>query len=212
MTLAWSAVVGDHTDKLVLLALADSANDAGECFPSLTTLAEKCEMHRSTIKRALNSLEQAGHVSRERRQHQSTVYRVHPAPGRTESLGAESTGGRRTESLPVGADSARGRRSVRPITVIEPSIEPSARADARVVSSDEPPPSNLNVETWHRWVEYRKQVRRPIKPASIAAAQRKLAGFGPDQAAVVEQSIANGWQGLFELKPTAKAKASSEWT
>ena len=28
----------------------------------------------------------------------------------------------------------------------------------------------------------------------------KLAEFGEDQAEVVEQSIANGWQGLFALK------------
>ena len=32
------------------------------------------------------------------------------------------------------------------------------------------------------------------------AAQRALAGFGADQSTVVEQSIANGWQGLFALK------------
>lgn len=64
----------------------------------------------------------------------------------------------------------------------------------------EPPPAELDLAAWDRWVSYRRQVGKAIKPASSAAAQRKLASFGLHQAAVVEQSIANGWQGLFALK------------
>src|SRR5690606_37355018 len=56
------------------------------------------------------------------------------------------------------------------------------------------------MQAWERWAPYRREIRKPIKPASMLAAQRKLAGFGADQAAIVEQSIANGWQGLFPLK------------
>src|ERR1051326_3269802 len=48
----------------------------------------------------------------------------------------------------------------------------------------------LDLEAWKRWEDYRRELRRTIKPASMLAAQRKLAGFGADQAAVVEQSIA----------------------
>jgi hypothetical protein len=57
----------------------------------------------------------------------------------------------------------------------------------------------LDGGSWDRWLEYRRQIKRPLKQASIPAAQRKLAAFGDDQAAVIEQSIANGWQGLFPL-------------
>src|SRR5690606_36830373 len=63
----------------------------------------------------------------------------------------------------------------------------------------EPPPDGLDMDAWNRWETYRHDIRKPIKPASVLAAQRKLAGFGTSQSAVVEQSIASGWQGLFEL-------------
>lgn len=63
-------------------------------------------------------------------------------------------------------------------------------------------PDGLDQNAWTRWLEYRKQIRRPLKPVSIPAAQQELAAFGCDQAAVVQQSIANGYQGLFPLKPT----------
>jgi hypothetical protein len=61
----------------------------------------------------------------------------------------------------------------------------------------------LDSIAWTRFYDYRKQIRRPLKPASIPSAQRQLAAFGADQLAVVEQTMANGWQGLFELKRVA---------
>jgi len=61
-------------------------------------------------------------------------------------------------------------------------------------------PAGLDLATWERWTAYRSEIRKPLKPASIPAAQRSLAAFGSEQAAVVEQSIANGWQGLFPIK------------
>lgn len=77
------------------------------------------------------------------------------------------------------------------------------REDARERA---PTPEGLDLTAWNRLLEYRREIRKPIKPASILAAQKKLAGFGSDQLAVVEQSIANGWQGLFPLKDEARPK------
>jgi len=65
---------------------------------------------------------------------------------------------------------------------------------------DTPLPSNLNAESWQRWLAYRKSIKKPLKAASLQAAAQELAKFGNEQAAVVQQSIANGWTGLFELK------------
>lgn len=62
----------------------------------------------------------------------------------------------------------------------------------------------LDIHAWDRFLAYRREIRKSVKPASMQAAQRKLAGFGADQAAVVEQSIANGWAGLFDLKDESK--------
>lgn len=51
-------------------------------------------------------------------------------------------------------------------------------------------------------MSYRKSIGKALKPASIEAAQESMIKFGKDQAAVVENSIANGYQGLFALKET----------
>ena len=62
----------------------------------------------------------------------------------------------------------------------------------------------LDQAAWERWVAFRKAIRKPIKPASEAAMKLKLSRYGADQDAVVNQSISNQWQGLFELKDKKK--------
>lgn len=58
----------------------------------------------------------------------------------------------------------------------------------------------LDEDAWNAYLKYRKAIKKPIKPASIAAAQKKLAGFGQDQMNVVTESVSNGWIGIFPPK------------
>lgn len=60
----------------------------------------------------------------------------------------------------------------------------------------------VNPVAWETWIEYRRKIGRPLKPASFQKAAAALAAFGDaaTQAAVIDQSIGNGWQGLFPLK------------
>ena len=55
---------GDAMAKLVLIALADRANDDGECWPSLEKLVEDCETSKSTIIRKLAWLQDQGFIKR----------------------------------------------------------------------------------------------------------------------------------------------------
>jgi hypothetical protein len=66
------------------------------------------------------------------------------------------------------------------------------------------PPPGLDIPAWESWISYRTSIRRPLKQASIPAAQRKLAACGADQQAMVDQSIENGWTGLFQVKDRPK--------
>lgn len=86
----------------------------------------------------------------------------------------------------------------------------SSLGKGREVSDREDAVPGLDLEAFSRWVSYRQQIRKPLKPVSMPAAQRELAAFGCNQAAVVEQSIAQGWQGLFDLrKPGSKPRIAN---
>jgi hypothetical protein len=73
-----------------------------------------------------------------------------------------------------------------------------------------PPVEGLDTAAWARWVAYRAEIRKPLKPASHQAAMTALARYGAQQSAVVDQSISNGWQGLFDLKPGATIAATTK--
>ena len=59
----WGSGPSDATGKLVLLALADYANDAGECWPAVVSLAEKCSLSERATRNALRRLEAAGWIT-----------------------------------------------------------------------------------------------------------------------------------------------------
>jgi hypothetical protein len=67
MVKAMKAKVGNPLRKLVLLKLADNANDQGECWPSYNYIAEQCEMSRRSVMDHVKKLEKSGFLRREYR-------------------------------------------------------------------------------------------------------------------------------------------------
>ncbi|EFP4754985.1 helix-turn-helix domain-containing protein [Salmonella enterica] len=78
MAKAMSIKVGNPLRKLVLIKLADNANDEGECWPSYQHIADQCEVSRSTAKSHIRALEDMGLLKREFRRkgelNQSNVF------------------------------------------------------------------------------------------------------------------------------------------
>ena len=60
-------------------------------------------------------------------------------------------------------------------------------------------PPELNRQAWAQWTNYRSQIRKPIRHASLQAAMKSMCAIGDEvaQQIAVDHSIANGWQGLF---------------
>lgn len=77
MSLVWELTLPD-SEKLVLLALADCANDEGRCWPSMKTLSGKCSKSDRTIQGCIKSLCAKGHLSREEVPGKGCHYTVHP--------------------------------------------------------------------------------------------------------------------------------------
>ena len=63
--------------KFVLVAVCDTANDEGVCWPSVETIRRKCSMGERTVQRHLDDLESAGIITRSFRKGRSTTYQVH---------------------------------------------------------------------------------------------------------------------------------------
>jgi uncharacterized protein YdaU (DUF1376 family) len=73
---------------------------------------------------------------------------------------------------------------------------------------------NFINSTWQKWKDYRAGIKKPIKlKVSEDAAIKQLYGFSNGNEstakAIIEKSIANGWQGLFELKESPQQSKQS---
>ncbi|EBU3439910.1 helix-turn-helix domain-containing protein [Salmonella enterica subsp. enterica serovar Liverpool] len=112
MAKAMSIKVGNPLRKLVLIKLADNANDNGECWPSYQHIADHCECSKSAVKEHISALIKLGLMTKENRVgvnngkgNTSNVYRLHltstPVPPEsTPPVPPKSTGGS-PKSTPV---------------------------------------------------------------------------------------------------------------
>lgn len=130
MTQCWPLQGMSATTKAVLISLADNANDEGVCWPSVQRISERTCLSERAVRNALRWLEEAGILTSHQRTGRSTWYTVTPAsyaPGTT-CPPAPDAPPPRHDVPPTPAPGA-------PITVIEPSIEPSEGASAPVAKS-----------------------------------------------------------------------------
>jgi hypothetical protein len=119
MALVWTMELPD-SQKIVLLALADSANDEGHCWPSMRTLSIKCSKGERTIQGVVKDLVDGGHLTRREVPGKGCNYTVHP---RRECAPAAAA--------PTPAEVAPHPRSGCGQSIKEPSKNPKSPAQPR---------------------------------------------------------------------------------
>lgn len=67
MAQAMSIKVGNPLRKLVLIKIADNANDKGECWPSYQHVADHCECSKSAVRAHIEALIKMGLITKENR-------------------------------------------------------------------------------------------------------------------------------------------------
>lgn len=150
IALAWASGV-PPIDRLVLLALADWADKAGRCWPSVPQLAEKTGVHERTVRLALIRLEAGGKLERQSVIGKGTRYRLTIAatPGATPTPGAAPTPGvapGTPGAAPTNTLATRQKRK-------KASPSPSTRR------SDYPMPDGVDPQAWADFLANRKRKR-----------------------------------------------------
>ena len=81
MAQAMSIKVGNPLRKLVLIKLADNANDDGICFPSYQYIADVCEISKASARNHIDDLINMGFVTKKARKNKdgssSNLYILH---------------------------------------------------------------------------------------------------------------------------------------
>lgn len=195
MSLVWSLDLPD-SQKIVLLALADSANDEGHCWPSMASLAKKCSKSERTIQGVIKELVEAGHLTRREVPGKGCDYYVHP---RSDCAPADSAPPQRLRDTPAAAADKPSRTIISGLANAKPK-RPRKPRDAEIAL-----PEWMPAEAWAAFLDMRKRKGAAPTPNAIALLIGKLEGWrakGHDPGEILNNSTMNNWTGLFEPKDT----------
>ena len=69
-------------------------------------------------------------------------------------------------------------------------------------------PKNVSIDVWKNWIDYRNSLGKKLQPQSWVKQSQMLEGQANPEL-IINQSIMNGWQGLFPLKVNTAVSNSS---
>ena len=187
MSEVWKSTL-PMTEKMVLLCLADFANDRGECWPAVDTIAAKCSCSDRTVQKAIKSLMASGVVTVKDEPGRSHNFTIHP------------------RRIFTPEESSPPKISAKPPKNLHPRGEypsPKPSYNHQEPSTKRAFPDWLPLNEWAAFEDMRNKIRKPMTDRARELAFKRLnelrAG-GNDPADVLNQSVLNSYQGLFPVK------------
>lgn len=196
MVQAMNCKVGNPARKLVLLKLADNANDDGICFPSYQYIADKCEMTRRSAISHIEYLIKMGLVSKKERKNKdgsiSNLYFLHLEQG-SENFALDS------ENISLGSENFAlgGSENISPITShsLEPVNEPkktTQKSESEMLLER----FGITGQLAKDFIAHRKTKRGAISETQLSRLQKQADKAGISICEVVEICIERNWQGF----------------
>lgn len=204
MNAVWESGPTDHTSLLVLLAMADIADEDGRLWPSVARIAEKARMSERNARRIIRLLEADGWLETtvNRGRNNTSSYRVN-----TDKI----TGQNNRTNCPPGQNEPENRTNdaIKPDIAVspEPSVtikEPSKKSAQDAQDILAALAEVVSEETAEAFIAHRKAKRAKLTVHAAELIAGKIRGH-PAPDAVVLESIANGWTGVFPEKVQAPA-------
>jgi hypothetical protein len=199
MTAVWEREDLSPTHKLVLLALADWANDEGLCWPSINRLSTKTSMTSRGVQKTIRTLEKMGFVRREESLGKGNRYwisiplnNVHPCTTFTPPL---------NHVHPTPEPRSPNTSETHQLTVND--IKPRAKRSYKMQWEKAGLPDWIPQEAWDGWIEMRNQSKKPLTARAVARAIQRLMQFrdkGQDLTEVLDRSTINGWLDVYEIR------------
>lgn len=151
----------------------------------------KTGLGKNTIPRAINTLKDNGYIIQTGSPHSGYSYElsiIGLTPPRVEDI--PTTGTEKPKIIPTTGTTKE-------------SLNKLSKEKEDVINLLSLPEC-LNTEqfhdTWKLWVEYKKQSKKKLTKSTISFQIKKLSKHPDDAVQMIENSISNGWSGLFEIK------------
>lgn len=100
----------------------------------------------------------------------------------------------------VKETAGEGCKKMHPYSKVDNKVDKNKEAEARWLVRC-PFGSSGFITAWSNWVAYHKERKKPLKDATVEAQFKQFKQWGEDVSILsIQQSIMNGWSGIFEPK------------
>lgn len=204
---AWQQAITRSTDKLVLLSLADRANESHQCYPSIQRLASDTGCDRKTVMQAVRRLEESGLIEAAKARGKGTNYQLIGVPDRHGNPSQKRDQYRKRDQSHKG-DGTSTENGTGPVP--KTGHEPTKNQSTTKKTSA--PPKKRTALDWSAipesaqggalddWVEHRRQMKAPITSQrgvnTLVAELNRCEAAGITADAAITEAIDAGWRGI----------------
>jgi len=188
--------------KLLIIIIANHANQNGEAWPSARRLARLMNASERQVRRLLQEAQAGGLLvrvgTRSSRCGHLPIWSVMPMgdAGCRRDIG-DSGGQTSTATRPDIGDTQNHKKILKFNTgghTLNSGLDVERIKIPPVLAADE----NFRA-AWRDWCEHRRQLSKPLTEAAAKTLLGKLEKMGSPRAVeAIHHSLANGWQGIFE--------------
>lgn len=162
-------------------------------------IANDAKNSRTSVRTGIQELEDAGYLQRQKLANGRMIYKVVLL---SEPKSQNDTLEPKSQKATV-AKSHSGNL----IPISNKEIKVIKRLSNKDIKCEEfELPEWLNKEAWNEWVAYRKEQGKKLTERSVKLQIKKLSEDINNHVAIIEQSIRNGWTGLFPLKANSQQR------
>lgn len=217
LTAIWKDPPCGRGELLCLLAIADNADDNGYAWPSIETIAHKSKMSERGARKCIAKLSDAGllvvKIGGGRGKSNSYQITTNGMGGVTGYTNPEQNTLNNVHPLnsinPERRDINPEQNDTKPGTPVPPnSQEPSLEQSVPPLSPIDVLCEVVRRETAEDFASHRKSLKKPLTVEAAKRLVRKVTGhLDPD--AIFDESIANGWQGVFPERSNLKSQTTN---
>ena len=188
--------------KILLLVLMTYENKEGFAYPSQPRLIEETGLSKNTLLKCLNELEEKGYIKRVKEKGENNKYYINSSIKIDTSTSIKIN---TSEDITSIKNDTRGSIKIDTLEVLNTSNKKEKENKKSNIDKiiEAYTKNDLLVEAIRDFIKMRSTIKKPLTDRGLKGILNKLDTFATndlDKVEILENSIMNCWQGVFELK------------
>ena len=188
--------------KILLLVLMTYENKEGFAYPSQPRLIEETGLSKNTLLKCLNELEEKGYIKRVKEKGENNKYYINSSIKIDTSTSIKIN---TSEDVTSIKNDTRGSIKIDTLEVLNTSNKKEKENKKSNIDKiiEAYTKNDLLVEAIKDFIKMRSTIKKPLTDRALKTLLNKLDNIANDdleKVEILENSIMNCWQGVFELK------------